>query len=168
MDKYGVKSILMKMRLVCIIFMATMTVSCMNKTLDVVIAFQNSFKIDLKGKRFMVFYQNKPHEEIRFELSQAEEQKIKEQCLDLISGFNEKEIIINDSCISFPKLYTIISLKLGNKERKISIQMACEKYPPNSDIGMIIRIKDFVNFASKVVNSKPGVKEIPQSDIIYY
>ena len=143
-------------------------VSCRNETLDFVIELQISEKIDLKKRVFITYYNNKPPVEIRFDLTDNEKKKINKQFNVIKSYITQEKLFIDDSCIGSPKLYTIITIGSGNKEKKLFVHTACEKYPDHTDMEKISRIKNFVSLIYEIVNSKPGVKDVPDSDIFYY
>ena len=143
-----------------------------DKNLEIIIEDAQSYKYDLKGEVYTIFYTDKGFSEIKFDLSKEEENKIAEEYYDLrinkIAGDDKRfeNIYIEDDCMTMPKLFTKIHVKTKNKLQEIKIDESCNNFKL-SNYNEAERIKKFIRFVKQIVKSKPQIKNAPESNIMY-
>ncbi len=143
-----------------------------DKNLAITIQSSQSYKYDLENEVFTIFYVSKKPTEIKFHLTNEERNEIikkyyslklnKISKIDKITG----NIYIEDKCITMPKIYTILRIQSQNTSQEIQIDTGCDNYDSSNFIEAN-KIKEFIKFALNIIQSKPGIKNSPTSDIMY-
>jgi hypothetical protein len=147
-----------------------------DKNLEIVIEDAQSYKYDLTKEVFTIFFMAKTPVNIYFHLTDDERNRIIDKYYEL--GINQMvgknkitgNIYIEDNCMDMPKLTTILKVKSKERLQVIEIDTGCDDfYQPFylSNYNVAKRIKDFLQFALSIIQSKPSLKNSPQSDIIY-
>ena len=146
-----------------------------DKNLEIQIEDAQSYKYDLSKGIFTIFFMVKTLK-INFQLTNDEKNKITDKYYDLgINQIAEKNeitgnIYIEDNCMDMPKLTTILKVKSKGRLQVIEIDTSCDDfYQPFylSNYNVPKRVKDFLQFIFTILQSKPSIKNLPQSDIIY-
>jgi hypothetical protein len=143
-----------------------------NKDIEVVIAIAESYKYDLKSKTYTVFNFNKPNYVIEFHLSDKEIQEITELYYEL-SLYKIRSIdketgnsYIKDECTDMPKTFTKLFIKTDTASQEIQIDAACNNFYL-SNFREARKVKKFIRFVRRIVDSKSEVRNAPMSDIWY-
>ena len=147
-----------------------------DKNLEIQIEDAQSYKYDLSKGIFTIFFMGKTPLKINFQLTNDEKNKIIDKYYELginqIAGKNEiaGNIYIEDNCLDMPKLTTILKVKSKGRLQMIEIDTSCDDfYQPFylSNYNVPKRLKDFLQFIFTILQSKPSIKNSPQSDIMY-
>jgi hypothetical protein len=143
-----------------------------DKNVHLVIEYALSNKVDLMKGIYTVFFMGKPPVDIIFELTPAEKDQIIKQYYSLsIDKLNEVDeitgiVYIEDECMIMPTTYTYLIVRKDSITQRIQIDEGCDNYRSgNSDKAK--RVKEFLQYVDKIIQSKPEVKNSPHSDIIY-
>ena len=143
-----------------------------DKNLRVVIKNGLSDKVDLMKGVYTVFFIGKPPVEVKFELTSAEKAQIINKYY-FLALYELKEvnahwgtIYIEDECMTMPKIYTYLTVEGDGITQQIQIDESCDDYSRGkSDRAQ--RVKTFLEFVNGIIKVKPGMKDAPESDIIY-
>lgn len=132
----------------------------------------HSYKYDLDKCIYTVFYMDKQPLEIPFSLTAVEKEQILRAYNELkISELNEKNaitnnILIEDNCMTMPKLFTTLNISANGISRQIQIDEECKSYSFNN-LWKAKRVKEFLSVIWKILKSKSEIKNAPKSDVIY-
>lgn len=140
--------------------------------IEIIINDDQSYKYDLKNGIYTIFYMSKPPSEIKFTSSKEEKNKIIDSYytlkideitdIDKITG----NIYIEDNCTTMPKSFTRLHIKTNYLLQEIQIDEDCNDFYLSNYI-RANRIKRFLRIIRNILQSKPQIKNAPESDIWY-
>jgi hypothetical protein len=143
-----------------------------DRSLHLEIQYVQSYKVDLTKGIYTVLFMNKPPLHIYFKLSDAERTGIIDKYYSLsIDKLNEVDqitgnVYIEDNCQTMPKTYTFLTVRGDSIYQQIQIDAGCEDFKDH-ERGNAKRMKVFLDYVYKMIQSKPEVKNSPPSDILY-
>lgn len=137
-----------------------------NRNIEIIIQDAASYKYNLKKEVATVFFQSRTPSEIKFQLTDEERNNIIESYYSLGIADLEDSTNIQDRCLDMPTFNTIIYINSTSRNQRLIIEQDCNKISM-SDILKARRIKKFLKIVYKILGSKPELKTLPNSDIIY-
>lgn len=144
--------------------------SCGHKNSEdskIVIQFSQGYKIDVNKEVFSTLFASKPPYEVKFTFTKSEKDTIWEKYHSLPIDFDSSHIYLNDTCSIAPKPYTIIEVTKDKKTQRIYFSNICNGFR-QKDMARATKINSFIKSVQSIVDRKPGIKNAPMSDIMYY
>ncbi len=138
----------------------------MNNNVGIIIDYAHSYEYDLENQTYTVFYIGKPTQKVKFRLTEKERNEIISKYYNLNLDKLKGNIKITDKCMIMPKLYTVIHVKSGNESQEIHIDEGCNNFQ-FSNRREAKNVKKFIQFIRTLLNSKPEIKEVPPSNMLY-
>jgi hypothetical protein len=126
-----------------------------------------SYEIDLKHKTYTVFFQTRPPLSLNFDLTQDEENGIKEKYFSLELDKISKNVRIEGHCNFYPQLFTSLSIESQSFSQEITISNNCNKFS-FSDSSNARRINEFIRYIFNTLHKKTEIKNSPESDVSYF
>jgi len=135
-----------------------------DNNISIIINNAQSYKWDLKKQTYTIFFVSKPPLEVKFSLSQSEKKTIISKYYELnLNNLGEK-VEFNDECLSMPKLFTTLSIYAQSWSQQITIDESCNDFQDSKNAK---NVKAFLEFVKGIIASKPEIKKLPRSDIMY-
>jgi hypothetical protein len=152
----------------------TVLFSCSNKpkpkdyNIEITISHANSYNYDLKNHVYTVLGFMKRDTIIPFNLSAVEQHQIVDKYYALkLDSLGERTLIYAISNILSPRILHYIKVQSKNQTQYINIEAGRKEYEPQ-DIINAKRINEFIDFTKSILNSKPEIKNAPESDVGYF
>lgn len=146
--------------------------TAIDKNFHLVIEYAQSSKVDVTKGVYTVFFVDRPPLNIKFLLSASERKQIIDKyyslSIDELNDIDEMTgtVYIEDKCMIMPKTYTYVTVRRDSTIQKIQIYEECDDYSFNMS-NKAKRVKAFLQYVDKIIQSKSEVKNAPRSNIMY-
>jgi len=137
-----------------------------NKTLQIVVKYEQSYEVDLSRGIYIVYYFNKSPTTIKFRLKKNEYDNLQKVFYDLMLHKLPDSLDLVDDCHVMPKLFTYIDVQTELRHQKFKINEECSRFHI-LDQGKANRILKFIKHFRELIEQIPEIRTAPKSDIHY-